>query len=83
MTSEALALMGFPDDFVEIDTKQSNVICQNCPVSTSADWIREIKEALDGNREWVDPPLHESGGRKLLRQSNITKLNPMKPIWSV
>lgn len=87
MTSEALGLMGFPDDFstkVSIPTSEANVICQNCPVSTAADWINEIIEALEGNRVWIDPNLEDDGvTRKILRQSNISKANPMIPVWRV
>lgn len=85
MISEALGLMGFPDDFakkVPIPTSDSNVICQNCPVSTAADWIEEIVQALQGNRVWISPP-SEAGVRKILRQSNITKSEVMKPMWGV
>lgn len=85
MVSEALGLMGFPDGFstvVNIPTHEANVVCQNCPVSTAADWIREIVESLDGNREWVNPP-EINGVRQILRQSNISKRAPMQPMWKV
>jgi hypothetical protein len=78
--------MGFPDSFirkVDIPTSQSNVICQNCPVGTSADWIQEIVEALDGNRPWVDAELKDEGSRKILRQNNLAKSNPMAPAWTL
>lgn len=79
-TSEALALMGFPYDFsekVSISTKNQNVICQNVPVVTAKSWVEEIVEALNGNREWV-----ETEGR-ILRQSNVSKKDLMKPIWKL
>jgi site-specific DNA-cytosine methylase len=78
--TELLTLMGFPYDFYSkapISQKDHNVICQNVPVCTAADWINEIAESFDGNREWVDIP-----HGKILRQSNITKNNTMKPVIS-
>lgn len=84
--SEALALMGFPDDYatkVHIPTKDSNVVCQNVPVCSAGDWVREIAEALDGNRDWIDPELKSDGTYKILRQSNVTGKDPMKPIWDL
>lgn len=78
--TELLTLMGFPYDFYSkapISQKDHNVICQNVPVCTAADWINEIAESFDGNREWVDIPYG-----KILRQSNITKNNTMKPVIS-
>ena len=85
-TAEGLALMGFPDDYavkVHIPTKSSNVICQNVPRTTAADWIEEMVQALDGNRAWVDPELKSDGTYKILRQSNVATKDPMKPIWSL
>jgi site-specific DNA-cytosine methylase len=79
--AEGLALMGFPDDYarkVSIPTKHSNVICQNVPACTAGDWIGEIIEALDGNREWVDRP-----DGAILRQNNTVSKDAMKPIWSI
>ena len=84
--AEGLALMGFPDDYaakVHIPTKHSNVICQNVPAATAGDWIKEISEALDGRREWIDPELKSDGTYKILRQNNTTSKDPMKPIWSI
>lgn len=84
--AEGLGLMGFPNDYaakVHISTKNSNVICQNVPQTTAADWIREMVAALDGNRNWVDPELKSDGTYKILRQSNITAKDPMKPIWAL
>lgn len=86
MTSEGLALMGFPDDYAsktEISTKNSNVICQNVPVNTAQAWVEEIIEALDGNRDWVDPELKDNGTPKILRQSNVVSKKIMEPIWSI
>ena len=74
MTSEALALMGFPEDFSEkvyIPSKDSNKICQNCPVTTAADWISEIVESLDGNREWINT------NGAILRQNNLQEMKPI------
>lgn len=79
-TSEALALMGFPNEFsekVSISTKNSNVICQNVPAITAKSWIEEIVEALNGNREWV-----ETEG-KILRQNNTSSKDLMKPVWKI
>lgn len=79
-TSETLALMGFPDDFnsiVPITTKDSNIIYQNCPVCTAADWISQIVDAFDGKLEWVDVPAGQ-----ILRQSNILKKGAMRPVIS-
>lgn len=55
---EALSIMGHPDNFELLNPASSaNHICQNVPVQTAADMATEIKEALEGNREWVDIPL--------------------------
>lgn len=84
--AEGLALMGFPDDYaakVYISTKNSNVICQNVPATTAGDWIKEISEALDGKRKWIDPELKSDGTYKILRQNNTASKDPMKPIWSI
>ena len=85
-TSEALGLMGFPDSYaakVSIPTKQSNVICQNVPAKTAGDWVGEIVQALEGNRDWVDAELKSDGTFKILRQNNTSSKDPMKPIWSL
>jgi site-specific DNA-cytosine methylase len=79
--AEGLGLMGFPNDYaakVHIPTKHSNVVCQNVPACTAGDWIGEIVEALNGNREWVERP-----NGAILRQNNTTSVDPMKPIWSL
>lgn len=84
--AEGLALMGFPDDYaakVHIPTKHSNVICQNVPACTAGDWIKEISEALDGNREWVSPETQDDGTYKILRQNNTASKDPMKPLWVI
>jgi hypothetical protein len=78
--------MGFPDDYarkVQIPTKHSNVICQNVPACTAGDWVKEIAEALDGNREWIDPETKVDGTYKILRQNNTTSKDPMKPLWTI
>jgi site-specific DNA-cytosine methylase len=52
---EALAIMGMPDDYELLDPKKSaNHICQNVPVQTAMDMVTEVKEALEGNRNWLD-----------------------------
>ena len=79
--AEGLGLMGFPSDYaakVSIPTKHSNVICQNVPAKTAGDWVKEIVSALDGEREWVEPP-----NGAILRQNNTASKDPMKPIWSL
>jgi hypothetical protein len=79
--AEGLALMGFPKEYAEkvsIPTKHSNVICQNVPACTARDWILEIEEALNGNREWVDRP-----NGAILRQNNTVSVNTMEPIWAL
>ncbi len=84
--AEGLALMGFPSDYaakVSIPTKHSNVICQNVPACTAGDWIGEIAEALDGNREWVEVPSRQGLPPAILRQNNTTSKNPMEPIWAL
>jgi site-specific DNA-cytosine methylase len=84
--AEGLALMGFPDDYaakVHIPTKHSNVISQNVPACTAGDWIKEISEVLNGNREWIDPELKSDGTYKILRQNNTTSKDPMKPLWAI
>lgn len=86
MVSEAFALMGFPPDFAEkvnMPTKDVNIICQNVPAVTAASWIEEIVQALDGNRQWVEPDRKEDGTYKILRQNNIAKRDIMKPIWDL
>jgi site-specific DNA-cytosine methylase len=84
--AEGLALMGFPDDYaakVHIPTKHSNVICQNVPACTAGDWIGEIAQALDGNREWITPETNDDGTYKILRQNNTASKDPMKPLWAI
>ena len=55
---EALTIMGHPFDFELLDYKKnSNHICQNVPVQTAADMASEIKNVLEGNREWVNGTL--------------------------
>jgi site-specific DNA-cytosine methylase len=84
--AEGLGLMGFPDDYaakVSIPTKHSNVICQNVPACTAGDWVGEIVEALDGNREWIEPERNPDGSYRILRQNNTASKNPMEPLWSV
>lgn len=84
--AEGLALMGFPSDYaakVHIPTKYSNVICQNVPCTTAANWIEEIVEALNGNREWIDPEIKQDGSYKILRQNNTASKDPMKPLWAI
>jgi site-specific DNA-cytosine methylase len=84
--AEGLALMGFPPDYatkVHIPTKHSNVICQNVPCTTAADWVGEIIEALEGNREWIDPETKQDGSYKILRQNNTATKAPMEPVWAL
>ena len=86
MTSEAFALMGFPEDFaekVQMPTKDINIICQNVPATTAHDWITEVVAALDGNRQWIDPETKEDGSNKILRQNNISRENQMSLIWDI
>jgi hypothetical protein len=86
MVSEGLGLMGFPYEYAEkvsIPTKQSNVIAQNVPACTAADWIREIVAALDGKREWVERPTRDGLPPAILRQNNTVSKGAMKPIWSL
>lgn len=53
---EAMTIMGMPLDFelVGANPKNANMICQNVPVQTAEDMAVEVREALLGNREWVD-----------------------------
>lgn len=84
--AEGLALMGFPPDYatkVHIPTKHSNVICQNVPCTTAADWVGEIVEALEGNREWIDPETKQDGSYNILRQNNTATKAPMEPVWAL
>jgi hypothetical protein len=86
MTSEAFALMGFPPDFAEkaqMPTKDINIIAQNVPAPSAKSWIEEIVEALDGNRQWIDPEKKEDGSNKILRQNNAARKDPMSLIWSL
>ena len=86
MTSEAFALMGFPSDFAEkaqMPTKDINIICQNVPALSAAGWMEEVAEALDGNRQWIDPEKDDSGNYKILRQNNTARKDPMSLIWSL
>lgn len=53
--SEALSIMGMPEDFVLLNPKKSsNHICQNVPVNTAVDMMREIRAVLSGEREKLD-----------------------------
>lgn len=54
---EAMTIMGMPRDFelVGANPKNSNMICQNVPVQTATDMAHEVREALEGRREWVRP----------------------------
>lgn len=84
--AEGLGLMGFPNDYaakVSIPTKHSNVICQNVPACTARDWVGEIVEALEGNREWIDPETKQDGSYKILRQNNTATKAPMEPVWAL
>lgn len=55
---EAMSLMGLPYDFELLQPKKNlNHICQNVPVTTATDMATEIKEALNGNREWLNSNL--------------------------
>lgn len=52
---EAMTIMGLPQDFELLNpSKSSNHLCQNVPFKTALDMSREVGEALDGSREWVD-----------------------------
>lgn len=52
---EAMTIMGLPQEF-ELLKPRTNVnhICQNVPVQTATDMAVEIREALEGNRNWID-----------------------------
>jgi site-specific DNA-cytosine methylase len=55
---EAMTIMGLPDNFELLKPRASvNHICQNVPVQTATDMAVEIREALAGNREWIDASL--------------------------
>jgi site-specific DNA-cytosine methylase len=55
---EAMSIMGLPENFELLDPKKSaNHICQNVPVKTAHDMAVEVREALNGNRQWVNKPL--------------------------
>jgi hypothetical protein len=63
-----MTIMGLPSGFELLDAgdKTYNHICQNVPVITATDIITEIKESLEGNREWVDANLaiqHNHNGK--------------------
>ena len=46
---------GMPNDFELLDPKRNlNHVCQNVPVRTAMDMAYEVKEALSGNREYLD-----------------------------
>lgn len=52
---EALTIMGMPDDFQLLGPKGNhNHICQNVPVQTATDLAVEVKNVLDGKREYID-----------------------------
>lgn len=60
---ECMSIMGLPNDFELLEPKKNlNHICQNVPVGTATDMAREIKAALNGERDLVDA--------FLLKQSN-------------
>jgi hypothetical protein len=78
--------MGFPPDFAEkaqMPTKDTNIIAQNVPAPSAKSWIEEIVEALDDNRQWIDPEKKEDGSNKILRQNNAARKDPMSLIWSL
>jgi hypothetical protein len=45
--------------------------------------MEEIVEALNGNRDWIDPHTKTDGTYKILRQNNIVSKDTMKPIWDL
>ena len=52
---EAMTIMGLPSSFELLKPRASvNHICQNVPVQTATDMAVEVREALAGNREWID-----------------------------
>lgn len=55
---EALSIMGMPEDYELLKpTVSYNHICQNVPVRTAMDMAFEVKEYLEGNRDYVDSDL--------------------------
>lgn len=52
---EALSIMGMPTNFELINPKKNiNHICQNVPVTTAEDMVKEIIASLNNKRVWVD-----------------------------
>jgi len=63
---EAMTIMGLPADFELLNpTKSVNHICQNVHYKTSKDMATEIKNVIDGNREFIETDY--------LFQSNLNK----------
>lgn len=70
---EGLSIMGLPEDFELLDPKKSaNHMCQNVPVGTATDMATEVKEALLGNRQWINS--------KQIFQYNYTKSHELRDI---
>ena len=77
---EALAIMGMPNDFELLNPRKSiNHICQNVPVKTAMDMATEIKESLEGNRNWVEAKylLQNNNSREILEEVNRNTTNIM------
>lgn len=63
---EAMSLMGLPYDFELLNPSRNlNHVCQNVPVTTASDMANEIKDALDGKRDWLNGDLiYQYNGNK-------------------
>src|SRR5690606_10114524 len=62
---ELMNMMGLPADYPEIPKNHMNVIFQNVPTTTVKTLVTEMREAMSGNREWVNVPF--------MRVNNINK----------
>jgi site-specific DNA-cytosine methylase len=74
---EALSIMGMPSDFMLLDPKKNvNHICQNVPVQTATDMATEVREALLGNREFIDSTMtfQYNGNHTIDSESKSTDL---------
>jgi len=77
---EAMTIMGMPADFELLSPRKSiNHICQNVPVKTAMDMATEIKESLQGNRNWVEAKylLQNNNSREVLEEINRNESSVM------
>lgn len=62
---ECMHLMGMPHDFDLGEKFNPNVICQNVPVTTAADWVHEVVKFCAGD--------HRDSGVSFVKQDNTAR----------